>query len=134
LFNLRHASARNVIEHIFGVLKRRFHILLIAPEYDLDIQAQIPSALCAIHNFIRQYDFEEDVLDLDFPDLDNADPEFEFESFTDREGSTDAGGLLRDQIAKMMWEDYLRVLDDQSIEGLDGFDDENITDSDENDL
>ena len=45
LFNLRHAQARNVIERIFGVLKKRFRILLIGPEYDITIQAQIPAAL-----------------------------------------------------------------------------------------
>jgi DDE superfamily endonuclease len=56
LFNLHHASARNVIERIFGVLKRCFCILLIAPEYGLDIQARILSALCAIHNFNHKHD------------------------------------------------------------------------------
>src|ERR1700690_2668566 len=35
LFNLRHASARKVIERIFGVLKRRFRILVVPPEYDM---------------------------------------------------------------------------------------------------
>ena len=49
----------NVIEHIFGVLKWPFQILLIAPEYDLEIQAQIPAALCAIHNFIQKHDLDE---------------------------------------------------------------------------
>ena len=56
LFNLRHASARNVIERIFGVLKHCFQILLLAPEYSIQIQARIPAALCAIHNFIRIHD------------------------------------------------------------------------------
>lgn len=56
LFNLRHASLRNVIERIFGVLKGRFRILLLATRYSLDIQVRIPSALCAIHNFIRHHD------------------------------------------------------------------------------
>ena len=56
LYNLHHASAQNVIEHIFGILKRRFHILLLAPEYDMDVQAKVPPALCALHNFIRQHD------------------------------------------------------------------------------
>ena len=46
LFNLHHASAQNIIEHIFGVVKQCFRILLVAPEYSLDIQAQIPAALC----------------------------------------------------------------------------------------
>ncbi|KZP25609.1 hypothetical protein FIBSPDRAFT_782881, partial [Athelia psychrophila] len=61
LFNLRHASARNVIERIFGVLKRRYHILQLAPEYALEIQVRLPCALAALHNFIREND--EDILD-----------------------------------------------------------------------
>ena len=53
LFNLCHAKAQNVIERIFGVLKHHFHILILGPEYQYSIQAQIPAALCAIHNFIH---------------------------------------------------------------------------------
>ena len=63
LFNLRHASARNVIERIFGVLKRCFRILLLAPEYNLEIQARIPAALCSIHNFIRTHDASDQLED-----------------------------------------------------------------------
>ena len=47
LFNLCHAQAHNVIEHIFGVLKQRFRILLL-PHYPLNFQPRIPAALCAI--------------------------------------------------------------------------------------
>ena len=68
LFNLRHASARNVIEQIFGVLKRRFRILLIAPEYNLKVQARIPVALSALHNFIRIHDPEEGSVSEDIND------------------------------------------------------------------
>ncbi|KAF8804646.1 hypothetical protein BYT27DRAFT_7035829, partial [Phlegmacium glaucopus] len=50
---------------IFGVLKRRFRILLLAPEYSLEIQACIPSALAAIHNFIHLHDPEEGPLEAD---------------------------------------------------------------------
>ena len=63
LFNLCHAQARNVIEHIFGVLKKRFRILLIGPEYDITIQVQIPAALCAIHNFIHIHNPQEELED-----------------------------------------------------------------------
>ena len=59
LFNLWHAQARNVVEHIFGVLKCQFRILLIGPEYDPKIQARIVSALCAIHNYICIHDPKE---------------------------------------------------------------------------
>ena len=51
LFNLSHALAHNVIECIFGVLKQKFQILHSGPEYSLDIQACIPAAPAAIHNF-----------------------------------------------------------------------------------
>jgi DDE superfamily endonuclease len=59
LFNLRHAQAQNVVEHIFGVLKHWFCILLIGPEYNPKIQARIVSALCTIHNFICIYNPKE---------------------------------------------------------------------------
>ena len=45
-----------MIEHIFGILKWCFRILLLAPEYDMDMQARVPPALCALHNFIHQHD------------------------------------------------------------------------------
>ena len=67
LFNLRHASARNVIEHIFGVLKRRFRILVHPPEYSMDIQARLPPALAALHNFIRIHNPDE-IVDILPPD------------------------------------------------------------------
>jgi DDE superfamily endonuclease len=63
LFNLRHSSARNIIERIFGIVKNRFAILTIAPHYDMDVQARLAPALAAIHNFIRLYDPDE-ILDL----------------------------------------------------------------------
>jgi hypothetical protein len=64
LFNLRHAQARNCIERIFGVVKKRFRILLLAPEYKKDkgLQNRIPCALVAIHNFIRHHDQDEEKL------------------------------------------------------------------------
>jgi hypothetical protein len=44
--------AWNVVERIFGVLKRRFRILIVPPELDMHWQARLPAALAAIHNFI----------------------------------------------------------------------------------
>jgi len=37
LFNLHHASARNAVEHIFGVFKCQFSIFKTTPEYPIDI-------------------------------------------------------------------------------------------------
>jgi hypothetical protein len=51
-------SAQNVVEQIFGTLKHHFMILTIPPEFfmAMAIQACIPPALCAVHNFIRIHD------------------------------------------------------------------------------
>ena len=42
----------NEIKHLFSVLKWCFHILLLTLEYSLPIQAHIPAAAAALHNFI----------------------------------------------------------------------------------
>jgi hypothetical protein len=55
LFNLRHASARNVVERIFGVMKKRFPILDIPPQYSIGTQATLLPALAALQNWLRVY-------------------------------------------------------------------------------
>jgi len=111
LFNLRHASARNVIERIFGILKRRFRILLLPPDYDMTIQALIPPALAALHNFIRQYDPEE----INAYEGEVADPQLNYQD-QDHPGvlvtgpatsdETHRANERRDRIAGEMWEQY----------------------------
>ena len=59
LFNLRHTSARNIVERMFGILKNHFAILRSNPNLDVDIQAKLAPALAAIHNLIRKYDAED---------------------------------------------------------------------------
>ena len=110
LFNLRHASARNVIERIFGVLKQRFRILLLAPQYSLKIQSQIPAALCAVHNFIRIHSTSNEEADeADWDDGEEArdgnDDDSDFNQAVDLHEDADAREW-RDEIARMMWSDY----------------------------
>jgi len=119
LFNLRHASARNIIEQIFGVVKRHFHILLISSEYKIEIQARIPTALCALHNYICAHDPHEGPLPHtavvnDNPvhqGLGHAGDQLEAND-SDIAGPSHAveGGAFRDRIATQMWEDYQNVL------------------------
>ncbi|XP_059658461.1 uncharacterized protein LOC132304756 [Cornus florida] len=61
LFNLRHASLRNVIERIFGVLKKRFPIIgsSTEPTYDVKTQVDIILACCIIHNYLMGMDLDE---------------------------------------------------------------------------
>jgi len=54
LFNLRHASLRNVIERQFDVLKRRFKIIRTAPKFPLPIQTRLIYALTDLNNFITR--------------------------------------------------------------------------------
>jgi len=128
LFNLRHASARNVIERIFGVLKRRFRILLLAPEYSLQIQARIPAALCAIHNFICIHDPAEEVV-LAGDDHDNGAPlDHDHVASAAAAAEVDRPSARRDRIAQEMWEDYLAIRQER---GIHDDEDESGDDSDE---
>ena len=64
LFNLRHASLRNVIERIFGIFKSRITIFKTAPPFPYETQAELVLACagqaelvlaCAgLHNFLRE--------------------------------------------------------------------------------
>ena len=54
LFNLRHASLRNVIERIFGIFKSRFTIFKSAPPFPFKTQVEIVLACAALHNFLRK--------------------------------------------------------------------------------
>ena len=114
LFNLRHSQARNVVKRIFGVVKRRFRLLVVAPEYDLATQAKMVPAICVLHNFIRIHDVD------DIPEI---------EGFRSRGQATGAlmglGGdisnaernrasELRESIAKAMWTSYQSIIDGQN--------------------
>jgi hypothetical protein len=48
-----------VIERIFGVLKKRFKILVSTPEFSTSTQACLICALAVVHNFIRIHDPED---------------------------------------------------------------------------
>ena len=121
LFNLHHASAQNVIERIFGIIKCRFHILLLPLEYSLEVQSRIPASLAAIYNFIC---INEEP-DPDSSDTSNEDPCGDEHPY--QVGSSvaavvaDAGGgdggrddlearTMRDNLAQRMWDDYQLIL------------------------
>jgi len=119
LFNLRHAQLRNVIERLFGVLRRRFHILNLRPEYDLAIQAQLVLVVCALHNFIRhrangeEDDFyKETDLSRNEDDTDillDGQTGVEHSSQIDSAQLVDMGEMVleRDGRATKMWIDYV---------------------------
>jgi len=101
----------------------------LAPEYSLEIQARIPSALAVIHNFIHLYDPEEGTLEGDINDSihghfgENSNPH----APTTVEDEVD---IRCDHIAQAMWDDYKRVCKERGID----MNDEINSDDDELDI
>ncbi|XP_050366468.1 uncharacterized protein LOC126784929 isoform X2 [Argentina anserina] len=54
LFNHRHSSLSNVIRRSFHLLRTRFPILQVAPQYAFHTQRDIVIAACVLHNYIRR--------------------------------------------------------------------------------
>lgn len=107
LYNLRHSSARNAVERIFGILKKRFAILTYSSEYSMAIQARIPPALAAVHNFIRLHDTDEiSNFDLDIMDPNPGARHGELARGPARRIKKDRAELVRNEIASAMWDNY----------------------------
>lgn len=51
-FNMRHSSARNIIERCFGMLKLRWSILRDPAFYPIRVQNKYIIACCLLHNLI----------------------------------------------------------------------------------
>jgi hypothetical protein len=99
LFNLRHSSLRNVIERIFGVLKRQWQILGgKGCEYSMDTQRDLYN-FCKEHNEADTFEGEDnDSVELDQPEQ-NIVPS--------RSGPGNKWmERKRDEIAERMWNDY----------------------------
>lgn len=132
---MRHAQLRNEIERLFGVLKRRFRILLLAPEYALDIQKLIPVALAAVHNFILHHEpldlpeGTEDIVAERRGDPNDLDHRASSEQASEQEEINPTANERRDQIAQAMWVDYAArrlamgdpVTEDDELEPVVGF-------------
>ncbi|KAJ8490164.1 hypothetical protein ONZ45_g13315 [Pleurotus djamor] len=128
LFNLRHAQLRNVIERIFGVLKREFRMAREPNEYSIDIQVKIPVALTLLHNFLRINDPDRFSSQLKLstqnePAMDvHGDtivvPVANINNGVD-EGDDDGPASRRDQIASAMWDQYQATLEQRRLRRVD---------------
>lgn len=115
LYNLQHAQACNVVEHIFGVVKKQWDILTCAPHYDMSIQAQIPPALAVLHNFIMKHDPSDVKEYLANPDIVDPTPGVPSNVGTLAEGYVNPEELQqakakRDDIVQKMWDEYQHYL------------------------
>ncbi|XXG85348.1 hypothetical protein AAC387_Pa11g0442 [Persea americana] len=111
LFNLHHAKLRNIVERTFAVLKQRFALLQSAPRYPMQTQVKIVVACCVLHNFIRQWNLEDDLFRIAFNEMmeeddvvDEEDQDIEADnvggpSNVDKQFMTG----FREQLSKDMW-------------------------------
>jgi len=106
LFNHRHSSLRNVIERTFGVLKKRFPIIGSGtePHYSLDTMPKIILACCILHNFLREVDNDQAILDEVDQELMEQDVEPSVSH--PREDDYRLGSQIRDCISNEMWMNY----------------------------
>ena len=113
LFNLRHSSLRNVVERIFGVLKRKYRILQTPSEYSMDTQTRIILACTGLHNFVRSIEGQnaDTELDQESPEeITNKGPE-PVVAYPRKEVITSkVMDKFRDELAERMWADYQRHL------------------------
>ena len=63
LYNLRHATLRNIIKRIFGCMKQKFPVLQSASEVELKKQVHLVYALCALWNFIQHHEGLDNLLE-----------------------------------------------------------------------
>ncbi|XP_016182102.1 putative nuclease HARBI1 isoform X1 [Arachis ipaensis] len=108
LFNLRHASLRNVIERSFGVLKKRFAIITSGtePHYDFETMTEIVLACCILHNFLMGVDSDPHLIAQVDRELQENNPEEDEVVRHEQDEDYRRGAILRDEIAAQMWADY----------------------------
>jgi hypothetical protein len=105
LYNLRHASARNLAERVLGITKEKFPILSTMMEYDY-FPTQRDMVLCCLllHNFIRKTN----LFDMGFQYANDVEEEAEEdEDAGEGENAVVDGTLFRDNIANAMWNQYV---------------------------
>jgi hypothetical protein len=103
LFNLQHSSLWNVIERIFGVLKRQWKILGgKGCEYSIDTQIDLFCALVGLYNFGKQCGEDESFLNESFDDIVIEESQGEITEAIGNKGID----KRRDDITEKMWSDY----------------------------
>ena len=115
LFNLRHSSLRNVVERVFGVMKRRFPILVKMSPYDYPFQVELVECCILLHNFVRLNQLYEDEF-YEAEDAPNNAAEEDIDDDDEEMGvNMNALKMWRIGIANAMWAHYQIVIAQQPI-------------------
>ena len=115
----------------------------MAPRYDIKVQAQIPAALCALHNFIQMHSYdaseESHQSDDDNDDLngDAPGPEASDIPLVSDIPDDDDAKAWQDEIAEMMWMAYQQILEHRgeriAVDGEESEQGERSSDDEESD-
>jgi hypothetical protein len=101
----------------------------------MSIQAQIPAALCSIHNFIHFHDRAEGTLPDEGHSLGDAHAANWEQGLVEDLAAHDDLHVMRDHIAEAMWVDYQRILQERRDLGDDNdSSDQGISEDDEDGL
>ncbi|XP_063945568.1 protein ALP1-like isoform X2 [Daucus carota subsp. sativus] len=105
-FNMRHSTARNVVERAFGILKKRWAILRSPSFYPLKIQNRIILACCVLHNYIRA-EMNSDSCELDFDMEGGTNMEYEVvEDNITSIGTSPEWTSFRDNLAETLFNEW----------------------------
>jgi len=119
LYNLRHSSLRNIIERTFGIIKKRFPILVHMPQgYSIEVQREIVGACFCIHNLIRREQLEGREDEDEFETEDETQADKDYNNWLEHTRRVDAaarqdereGSVIRNQMAEEMWDNYVEVM------------------------
>lgn len=97
-----------MIERTFGVLKKRFKVLIFAQEYVLEDQARLMSALAVVHNFILIHDPNDNDYIEDIGSHVQGAMDRREECVAVSQEESERAGERREQIAQEMWKAYSR--------------------------
>ncbi|XP_060673899.1 protein ALP1-like [Ziziphus jujuba] len=103
-FNMKHASARNIIERCFGVLKMRWAILKSPSFYPIATQIKIITACCLIHNLIRR-EMTLDPGEIEYDRVEDVDISAD-EDIIGSIASLSQWTNWRDELAKQMFDEW----------------------------
>lgn len=101
-FNMRHSSARNVIERAFGILKMRWAILRSPSYYPIRTQNRYIVACCLLHNLIMQDNMDDDPIVAEFDSMDRANNQEDNNTILTMEPSN-AWSAFRENMANEMF-------------------------------
>ncbi|GFS46129.1 hypothetical protein Acr_00g0100280 [Actinidia rufa] len=106
-FNMNHASARNMIERCFGVLKMRFAILRSCSYYPMRTQCRIVTACCLIHNLIKR-EMAVDPIEIEYTAWEQANVHIvPPDDYIDTIEPTTQWTEMRDNLATTMYNNWL---------------------------